>query len=138
MKNKNASLSPPLTLPYHPFIQHAINDLKLISLMPITLLPHHYLLHLHLGLLPRGIPLILSLPKVLLGVGARVNPRLAMNLVLEPAVGSADRNIQDKIKLLIKGGVQAARMSPGVRGACTVLDLREVTALPKGLVEVRV
>lgn len=85
---------------------------------------------------PGGEPLIPGLEEVLLGLGRSIQPRLAVHVVLEPAVGAADGDVEDEIEGLVEGCVHAS-LSPGVQDTSVVaVDGREVAALPHAGIEV--
>jgi len=79
------------------------------------LLPHLDALDGHLAvLLPGWLPLVTGVPEVALGGCGGIDPRLARNTVVEPSVCAADCDVDDEVKVLVKGSVVAASGSPWV------------------------
>ena len=77
-------------------------------LIAIALLLDEDSANLHGRLRPSGIPAVASLPEVLLGIVAPIQPWLATLAILEPTVGSADGDVEDQVKLLVKWRIVSA------------------------------
>lgn len=103
-------------------------------------MPHLDALDNHLALLlPGRVPLLLSVPEVMLGGGRSVDPRLASLSVREPAIGAADSHVHNQIEVLVErrgiaqgGGPWVGETTSGAVGS------REVAAVPERLIEVDV
>jgi hypothetical protein len=121
---------------------HKASCTSTLSLATVVtrLLPHLDTLDLHLAvLLPCRVPLLLSLPEVLLGSLRAIEPRLVRLAVLKPTVSSTNSDVDDEVEVLVKGRGVAASRSPGVIQTRTVaVSKGEVAVLEKWLVKVRV
>jgi len=102
-------------------------------------LPHLDALDLELTtLLPGWVPGVSGVPELKRGIGGGVDPRLAIDVVLEPTVGTTNSDVEDEVKVLVeRSGVATA--SPWVLERGTVAGGRwEVALGPEWLVEIDV
>ena len=106
------------------------------------LLPHSHPLDHHLTfalLFPSRQPLFSSIPKVLPRRVTSINPRLPTCTVLEPAIRTANSNIDDEIEVLVERRRSLTRLTPRVEQASAILTAeRKVATRPQRCVEVRV
>ena len=94
-----------------------------------TSLPHPDLPHRHAPLIalpPGWQPLIRRIPESPLGIGRRVEPRLAADLVEEPARARPNGHVEDEVELLVKGRVARRRLRVGPRVRQQRLVLRHL------------
>ena len=83
--------------------------------------------------------MVAGVPELLLRGGGLVDPGLAVDAVLEPAVGAADGDVEDEVEVLVEGGGVAAGLAPRIDDAGAVgVGEGEVPLLPERLVEVGV
>lgn len=115
-----------------------------LTAVETLLLPHLDTLDLHLArvllgtLFPGWKPLVAGVPEFEWSVGSSVNPWLAGNVVLEPSIGTADGNVEDKVEVLVERS-SVGTASPWVLKRGTVAGGRwEVALGPEWLVEVDV
>ncbi len=86
--------------------------------------------------LPGWIPLILAGPEILGRRLRLVYPRLAGIAILEPAIGASNSQIDDEVKLLIKGRVQVGVIDPRVgEGGAVGIGQWELSTCPEILIE---
>lgn len=79
------------------------------------LLPHLYTLNYHVSMaLPRRVPLRLRIPEVPSSCGALIYPRLPAQPILEPAVGTTHRDINDEVEILVEQRRSVAGLAPRV------------------------
>lgn len=88
--------------------------------------------------LPGRLPLSTTLPELLLSVGGKVDPWLAVETITEPTVGTTDSDVDDEEEVLVEwSGLGSG--SPGVdQGSTIVSGGGEVSSLPESSVEVDV
>ena len=79
------------------------------------LLPHLDAVNDHLAIIfPCWIPLISCIPEILLCGRGLINPRLARLTVLEPAVCTPNRNIQNQVEVFVKRSSRIPSLTPRV------------------------
>ena len=102
------------------------------------LLPHLDAFDNHLSIiLPCRVPVPLCVPEITSCGWTLINPRLPAQSVLEPAIGTANRNVQDEIEVLVKGRRVIACLTPWVDQPRSIrVGQREIPPLPEWLVEV--
>lgn len=121
-----------------PFVWFLTNKDKCSLATVVTLLLHHLdALDSHLATLrPGWVPLVSGLPELRRSSCARIHPWLPLDAVCEPTIGTANRDIEDKIEILVKWSAIPTSRAPRVNKFCavTIAD-REVAFGPEWLAE---
>ena len=85
------------------FVQSKQRHNTTLAALVALLLPNFDALDQQLAsLLPSRIPLITSIPELLLSFRIKVDPGLAISPILEPAVRASDSNVQDQVEVLVE------------------------------------